>query len=354
MTHTVAILGDTILNNEPLGIQRYAYELLRELDSMQLGFDCELIIPANKKSTIKFKNIKIVQYGSIQNAFLWRQICYPSYVRKKKAISVDFTLGLIPLACDVVCLHDCIYEEYPGDFIGIKAKLKRLSYLFRARLISKKAKKLITVSKFSKKRIEKHYHRSDIIVIPNSWQHFNRITVDEDVLTEFHLKKGQYGFSLGSSLPHKNIKWLLAAAAQNPDIQFVITGTDRLSSYQRELKIDSLNNIKFTGYLSDAKVKALMQNCKVFLHPSFYEGFGIPPMEAMSCGAKCIVSSKTSLPEIYRKSVWYIDPNNYGRIDLNEIMAQSIDNNDAVLSAYSWQQSAHRLVRLISEMVQDS
>ena len=354
MKRTVAILGDTLLNDEPLGIQRYAYELLRELDFMQLGFNCELIIPANKKCTLRFNNIKIVPYGSIQNGFLWRQICYPSYVRKKKAISVDFTLGLVPTACDIVCLHDCIYEEYPKDFIGLKSKLKRYNYLIRTRLISKKAKKLITVSEFSKKRIEKHYHWFDITVIPNSWQHFNRVTADESVLTEFCLDKGQYCFSLGSSLPHKNIKWLLAAAAQNQDIKFVITGTDRLSLYQKELKIDSLNNVLFTGFLSDRKVKALMQNCRVFLHPSLYEGFGIPPMEAMSCGAKCILSNVTSLPEIYGNSVWYIDPYEYDNINLNEIMSQPIDDNNAVLSVYSWEHSSRKMVRLINEMVQES
>jgi glycosyltransferase involved in cell wall biosynthesis len=62
------------------------------------------------------------------------------------------------------------------------------------------------------------------------------------------------------------------------------------------------SNIHFTGYLTDGEIKALMQNCRAFIHPAIYEGFGIPPLEAMSCGADLIISTATCLPEIYEKS----------------------------------------------------
>ena len=73
-------------------------------------------------------------------------------------------------------------------------------------------------------------------------------------------------------------------------------------------KLKELPNVKLLGYVSDGQVKWLMQNCKAFIFPSYYEGFGIPPLEALSVGAKIVVGNAASLPEIYKKSAYYIDP----------------------------------------------
>ena len=107
-------------------------------------------------------------------------------------------------------------------------------------------------------------------------------------------------------------------------------------------------NIKCTGYLKDGEIKALMHHCIAFIQPSIYEGFGIPPLEAMSTGARCIVAKSSSLPEIYQNSVWYLDPLDYSNIDLKKIMANNIDDNNSVLRRFSWAESAMKL-RLLCE-----
>jgi glycosyltransferase involved in cell wall biosynthesis len=106
----------------------------------------------------------------------------------------------------------------------------------------------------------------------------------------------------------------------------------------------------FTGYLSDEEIKALMNHCKVFVQPSLCEGFGIPPMEAMSVGANCIVSNRASLPEVYLNSVWYIDPEDYDNINIDKIMQSSKNDNDVILNLYSWKKSALELFNYLKAL----
>ena len=119
---------------------------------------------------------------------------------------------------------------------------------------------------------------------------------------------------------------------------FTKLGTD-------ELKTD---NIIFTGYLTDEEVKALMLHCRAFIHPAIYEGFGIPPLEAMACGAKVIVSTATCLPEIYRDAAYYIDQNNY-EVDLEVLLQRPIAPPDVVLKRYDWQQEAEKILHILRE-----
>ena len=144
---------------------------------------------------------------------------------------------------------------------------------------------------------------------------------------------------------------MAAAARQNPKYTFVVSGSNLLSTSDSKLNDEKPNNLIFTGYLSDGEIKALMAGCKVFIQPSLYEGAGMPPMEAMSTGARCIVSNRTSLPELYGNSVWYIDPEKYEGIDIDGIMSGEIADNKEVLDRFSWAKSARRMYSLLKKVV---
>lgn len=348
----IVFLGDTLLNDELLGIQRYAYEILKELDHFSDSHFYEVLIPKNIECMISFDNIKIISFGKHKPGFLWRQLDFPKYVRKNHAVSVDLTLGLSFKGSDIVCLHDCVYENYPQDFVGLKAKLKRLNYLIRARIAINKAKKIITVSYTSKNELMNHYHvvDDDISVIYCAWQHFGRIKADDNILHKLKLGDKKYCFSLGSNLPHKNFKWIIMAAMKNPQYTFVVTGTNRLIKHISEMHIYDLSNIIFTGFLSDGEVKALMKSCVLFLHPSLYEGFGLPPLEALSCGAKIAVSNRTCLPEIYKDSAAYFDPYDYDNIIIDQLLANAQYLSDSVLELYDWKKSAFQLREILNAM----
>ena len=91
-----------------------------------------------------------------------------------------------------------------------------------------------------------------------------------------------------------------------------------------------------------------MQHCRAFIHPAIYEGFGIPPLEALSCGADIIVSTATCLPEIYKNSAHYIDPYNYD-VDLDNLLKQPVESRESVLERFDWSVEAKKLLSLLRE-----
>jgi glycosyltransferase involved in cell wall biosynthesis len=104
------------------------------------------------------------------------------------------------------------------------------------------------------------------------------------------------------------------------------------------------------GYLPDVRVKALMERCKAFILPSYYEGFGLTPLEALACGASIIVSNAASLPEIYGDTAHYIDPTN-ANVDLDVLLSQPVADPAPLLKKYSYDASAAQVYGIIRETV---
>lgn len=350
----IVINGEAFSNDELYGIQRNALALIQEIDTLIPRNSIELLVPENSAHSLSFENITIVKQPKHKGKLgkqIWNHFTFPRYTESNQALGVDLTLGLPLWGCDVIELHDCIVEDYAENANTLQKKLARAYYIFRVkRAISRKVT-ILTNSSFSRKQIASHYKldEDDITIIPCAWQHWQKVEPDETVLNRFALQDGKYFFTLGSRYAHKNFKWIKEAARQNPDWLFVVSGTSLLSTSDRTIEEDPLANVLFTGYISDAEVKGLMRHCRAYIQPSFCEGFGIPPMEAMSTGAKCIVSDSGSLPEIYANSVWYIDPEQYSNINLGDIMKQPIAENEKVLSRFSWEESAAKLWGILKE-----
>ena len=216
----------------------------------------------------------------------------------------------------------------------------RLAYLYKI--------PIATVSFFSKYQLIDNYkiNPNKITVVGCGWQHMNEFYSDSDVLEKYKLKEKSFFFTLGSIAINKNTSWIYKVAEKNPQYEFVIAG-GKSNNDKLNMNIDN-RNIKFLGYISDKEIKILMQKCKAFVFPSFYEGFGLPPLEALSQGAKIIISNTASLPEIYKNSAYYIDPYN-AEVDLDSLMREDVDNPYNVLKNYSWKKSAKELKKFIEK-----
>jgi glycosyltransferase involved in cell wall biosynthesis len=208
---------------------------------------------------------------------------------------------------------------------------------------------LLTVSNYSREHLAhfmkqptERYH-----VISNAWQHFARIKGDEAIFEKLPkgFKRGEYFMALSSLSPHKNFIWVKEVAKRNPEKKFIIVGHAEGKTQHGSEEL-AASNIFFTGYLTDGEVKALMSECRAFIHPAIYEGFGIPPMEAMSCGAELIVSTASCLPEVYRQSAHYINPYDY-EVDLDKLLKEPISPASEVLDAYSWKKEAAKLLNIL-------
>lgn len=325
------------------GIERFSYEICQCLDKISNQNDFGIFIPANAKNVPEYKNIKIFKDARILKSYpFWTNFVYGTFLIKQQAIGIDFANTCSILKPGIVFIHDIYCKLYKNDFKTFRDKLVRLYSCFMYRFIIYHAKKIFTVSQFSRKQISQIYkiNSEKIYIIPNGWDHFKLTQPDYSVFENNSFLQNDFYFTLGSLSKRKNLKWILEYAKQNPNEKFAVSGKPLSDLILDELKdLKKLPNVIFLGYLSDGQVKALMSKCKAFIFPSYYEGFGIPPLEALSVGAKAVVSNAASLPEIYGNCVHYIDPTNWN-VSLEDLLNEKVDSPEKILSYYTYKNAA--------------
>lgn len=329
------------------GIQRYSIELLAALDEIIAPGKVEVVVPPGTVTPV-YKNIAVVHCGALRG-FLWEQLDYPRYLKAnhRRGLCTCNTMPLLGYH-GLVVLHDVCYRARPDFYTDLRGRLSAAWHCFEYKQIAQKAEHIITVSEFSKSEIMRYYGVAPlrISVIYNAWQQMARITADESVFAQYpQLQKGQYYFSMANLLKNKNFPWVLRAAQNAPDAMFAIAGGGSLVKEAQALGLANLPNVVYLGYISDGAAKALMAHCKAFLFPTLYEGFGIPPLEAVACGApRILVSDTPCMREVYGTHADYIDlTTNTGNVD-----DVAVGRDPApLLDQYSWAQSAQRLAWLL-------
>lgn len=338
------------------GVQRYALELLRELDKIvSAEDDINIIVPCGSRVSEKYNNIPIIEYGKSKGR-LWEQLELPGYLRKHGREGI-FLENVCPFIYPkgIVAIHDVVFKAKPQFFnSSLKGRIAILWRTLNYKRATLSNMKIVTVSEFSKSEIQKYYkvNPNRITVIYNSWQQMNSIAEDTECFEKYQfLTKGHYYFAMASLAPNKNYKWIVNAAKNNPEDVFAIAGGGDLESVISREEGLKISNLHFLGYVSDAEAKALMHHCKAFLFPTLYEGFGIPPLEAIASGAKRIIVSDTPcMHEIYGEYTTYIDPLDYaGQLPpiSGSENTEDGDHISGLLDKYSWEKSAAKLYELI-------
>ena len=341
------IINGKFLSQRITGVQRYAREILCELDKICTNLSVELVAPQNVEFP-NFNNIKCVNYGK-RSGTLWEQLDFAKYVRKSKGISLNLC-NSAPLFCKkIVVIHDVKVKVHPEYF----SKKFALWYKILFNNATKKARHIITVSQFSKSEIIKHYKvlEDKISVIYNAWQHYLKVEENNGALDKYSLNANDYFFAMCSLEPNKNLNWILNVAKNNSNCNFAVAGGFNKSVFS-DNSYDIPSNVRLIGYVNDDDAKYLLKNCKAFLFPTFYEGFGIPPIEALVAGAnKLIVTDSEVMHEVLGDAPIYINPNKYD-YNLNELISDSkpILNAEEILNKYSWKKSAQELYKLLIKL----
>ncbi|MCM1467220.1 MAG: glycosyltransferase family 4 protein [Alistipes sp.] len=344
------VIDGLFLMQQITGIQRYAYEIVMELDKLVKQGEIQILIPKSAEGIPKYKNIEIVKFGK-HKGIAWEQIDLKKYLKRKNAQGI-FLCNSFPLdyPYGIIVIHDVGYKVNPKFYRSLRDKVSMFWHRLNYYLAFHSDMKIVTVSEFSKSEIIKYYdiESKRITVINNSWQHMEKVGISETIFKKFRmLTKKNYYFSMSTLAANKNLKWILYAAKNNPRETFVIAGGGRLKGAAEAMGFVHLQNVHFLGYVSDEDAKMLMANCKAFLFPSFYEGFGIPPLEAIACGCKRVIVSDTPcMHEVYGEYAEYVNPFDYMFCISDDNTSNNVSN---ILNNYSWEKSAKGLYSIMTE-----
>ncbi len=334
------------------GIQRVCKEIILGLDKL-VENDADLRISyaycqQSKHNIInpqELRNIHCIELNTTSR-YKAQLLKFPKLVKRRKAVPLSIAMDL---GCRAKKQILTIYDLRPVMYKHYDAYNFRMKFRIAMKFAKRYSKRIITCSDYQKRAIVKYFHcrPEKVETIYCGWEHMKDIKSDETVFERgSQIKKGDYFYTLGSLAPHKNFKWILEVAKRNQDKQFVIAGGKNLKAWKDNIETDEIKNVHFIGYVTDEENKALMGHCRAFLFPSKYEGFGIPPLEAMACGAQVIISNATCLPEIYGDSAHYIDPDNY-EVDLDKILGERVGPAEKILKKCSWDVASRKIYDLI-------
>ncbi len=231
----------------------------------------------------------------------------------------NFAIPLIRPYPDVVTIHDLIYYLYPEQ---CPSKAAHYYARFMLQYAAKHAHVLITDSEHSKRDLMKYFHVPDekIHVILPAADGQCCAPATRQIRPNIEEKYGivqPYILYVGKHHPYKNITTLLHAYVTHPDIyenfQLIIAGKRdirRKDLYTTAKKLDPGEKIIFTDFVEEEELFDLYRQARLFVFPSLYEGFGLPPLEAMACGVPVITSNVASLPEVVGDAAIQVDPLN--------------------------------------------
>jgi glycosyltransferase involved in cell wall biosynthesis len=312
------------------GVGEYALELLKNILEIDTSNKYSIFSNSFRQKNkhhfdwiSKYPNAKLKRFyypNKILNLSSW-YLNWPKIDKLIGGVDIFFAPNINFLSVSKDCrliatFHDLSFERYP-HFFSLKTRLWH-KYFVNPRKISRISKKMIAVSESTKNDLEEIYQvkSEDIQVIPHGIsQDFRVIEKNDQKLVATRHRYGlpqKFIFFLGNVEPRKNISSVIAAYKN-----FVSTNL-KLSEYQLVLagNISPLcrdliekENIKTCGYIKREDRPYVYNLASFFVYPSFFEGFGLPILEAMACGTPVIASNNSSLPEVSGNSVLQIDPN---------------------------------------------
>jgi glycosyltransferase involved in cell wall biosynthesis len=367
---TYITVNARFLTQVTTGVQRYAIGAVKTLDGLlhrevlkPQQYPLVLLAPKSPiLHTLDLKCIEVRQVGRA-NGNLWGQLELPSYERENVLWSPTNT-GPVFHRRHIVTIHDAAVLDHPEWFSTKFA----LWYRVLLPMLAQRAMRILTVSQFSRNRLidALDVDPRRIFVVPNGVDAMFRPIEHEGiepVLTRLDLPS-DYVLTLGSLEPRKNLARLLRAwqlllsrRAIDKKLSLVVAG-GKHSSFRQTDYLPLPEHVVFTGYISDEDLPALYSGARAFVYPSLYEGFGLPPLEAMACGAPVITSASTSIPEVAGDAALLIDPADVESIaDGIESVLNDVDLRNALSTAshkhaklFTWDRSARLIWTHLTEV----
>lgn len=363
----IGIDGNEANQKNRVGVGQFAYCVLREIE--RLDKNNSFIVYLKDRPLPDFPpERKGWSYKVFGPGKLWTQVALPyKLFTQKIKLRVFYTPShyapRFSPCPTVVSIMDLWHHRHPEQFV--KKDLYQLTKWEKYSI--KKAAKIITISEFSKKEILKFYdfpEKKIVIAYPG----FERYTVDvkETALKKVLAKHGiksSYFLYLGTLQPKKNIEGLIRAfSLLKSETQLVIAGKkgwlfEEIFALVKKLNLE--NQVIFTGFIDENEKPVLMAGAKAFILPSFYEGFGIPVLEAMSLGVPVLLSKEGSLPEVGGQSAIYFDPYQEKEIAdaMKKVLGLNIEDRDEIIKQgkkqaekFTWEACARKVLAVLKDV----
>lgn len=356
------------------GLGTYTYQLINNLN--QIDFLNEYLLFLPEHSTLEQKlrdNFKLDLVTDNFSDNFWEEVKVPNILSDKCADIYHVPQNGVGLCSKITCpstitLHDIIPLRMPET---VSDRYLRIFNEEMPKIISTTSG-IITVSEFSKEDIAKqfNYPKDKIFVTP---------LAAEDIykpLNKNHSKeylKSKYGISedfilyVGGFSPRKNILGLIEAfsllvKSYKKPIKLVIIGNHGISYERYKKRVDDLNitsDVLFPGFIPLDDMPIFYNASSIFVYPSFYEGFGLPPIEAMACGTPVIASNLTSVPEVVSDSALLINPSDVDEIKSSmlrvledRVLTLGLVNKGLLHSSkYSWKKTAYNTIDAYSSIL---
>ena len=346
MQSKILVVNSRFLTQNITGVQRFAIEIAKQLKVLYSS-DIQFISPKNIIHVDLAEELEAKVIGN-RTGHLWEQIDLPRYL---KSIDSPLILNLANTAPlfyknKVITVYDLAFYHYPKWF----SKKFVLAYNFLIPRICRNSKHIFTDSEYVRKDISKSYSidNTKITTIYGSYSEIFKCNSNQ---------KESLILAVGSIDPRKNLLALINIFKDIKDVKLMIVGQENKVFSSLGIK-DLPDNIVFTGYVNDIDLVDLYNKASLFVYPSFFEGFGIPPLEAQACGTPVVCSNTTSLPEVGKDSVIYCDP--YSLKDIREKIELVLNDKDLQnqlrtkgfdnIKRFSWKRSANKMIKIIEEL----
>ena len=295
----IAING-RFLTQRASGVQRFAMEAIKAIDTLldrdyaALKGRIEIFAPA-KARDFPLKNISLRRVG-FSSGYAWEQFEFPFHAAGRLLLNLCM-LGPLVTKHQLVVVHDATVRALPENF----SSRFRAAYGFLLPRLCRRAELPVTVSEFSRQEIGKYYG-ADIARMPvchEGGDHMTAVAADLSMLQRLDLVGRKFFLGVGVDSANKNIATVVAAfhKAKLDGAVLVLTGAKDPKVFGQIDHIQS-DDVRMVGFISDSDLRTLYEHALALVFPSFYEGFGLPPLEAMTCGCPVIISEQPALLEV--------------------------------------------------------
>jgi glycosyltransferase involved in cell wall biosynthesis len=356
------------------GIGTYIRNLLRQL--ARLDRDTEFVLlcrPADRETLASIGDNFRPVLETAGNYSIAEQIKIPLAVRREGVTLFHAPHYVLPalVSCrSVVTIHDCIHLMFP-QYLPSRAALTYARWSID--LASRRANRIMTVSESSKRDILRFVDvpSEKIDVIYNAYdERFGVEPREEDVVRvrERYQLHDEFVLYAGNVKPHKNLQRLIEAFHQVrrrglDHLKLVLIGDDisKYAALRRAVHQHQLHKyVRFLGYLPEETLAVMYRLAGVFVFPSLYEGFGLPPLEAMASGTPVVTSNLSSLPEVAADAAVLVDPydpqaiaDGIEQVLTNETLRRDLRQKGlARAKQFSWEDSVRRVREIYTEAVQ--